>query len=272
MYAKFIQTDAAINPGNSGGALIDSTGAVVGINSAIYSRNGASAGIGFAVPANLVTRVVHDIATTGRVIRPWFGAEGESVTDAVATRVKLPKAVGVELTGVVDDSPAAKAGLKVGDVLLGLAGQPVLDPAALNEQIVSTPNLMGKPTPLVIWRNGEKKTLSITLVALPPRATDKQLLLNGYNPLSGGKVEPLTPGLCVELGLPTNRQGVALVELPANPVGRFVLDLKKGDILVSVNGVPVREPRDVQSGLNSDRKVWSLKYIRDGRMRESVIR
>lgn len=270
-YGKFIQTDAAINPGNSGGALIDSTGALVGINSAIFSRNGASAGIGFAVPTTLVKRVVDDILRTGRVVRPWFGAEGEAVSPNLAQELKLPNVSGVALTGVMEGSPAANAGLKRGDVLLTLAGQPATDPATLNEQILATPNLLNQPTPLTYWRGGRAINGSITLTALPPRALGQQGVLKGYNPLTGAKVEPLSPALNVEIGLPMSSRGIALVALSDRPLAGFKHPLQPGDVLLAINGIPLHNAAEVQGALDSDRKTWRIRYLRDGKIREVVV-
>lgn len=113
-YGQFIQTDAAINPGNSGGALIDSTGALVGVNTAIFTKSGGNQGISFAIPANLVGRAARDLVTTGSVRRPWLGAEGETVSDAVGDKLGLTPARGVLVHSVLGGSPAANAGLRVG--------------------------------------------------------------------------------------------------------------------------------------------------------------
>lgn len=270
-YARFIQTDASINPGNSGGALIDSTGKVVGINSGIFSKNGQSNGIGFAIPASLVQKVVHDIVTTGQVVRPWFGAEGQAMTAEMARRLGLKNARGVLLTGVIDGSPADRAGLRQGDVLLVLAGQPVEDPSALNEQILATSNLLGQSTGVTYWRDGRAQSTNVVLTALPPRATDQQLLVKGYNPMTGYLLEPLTPALNVELGLPMGSKGVAVVNAPERaPLAAYDLNFEVGDILLSINGNTVVTPPEVQGALDSSRKGWEFRFKRNGRMMRVV--
>lgn len=270
-YARFIQTDASINPGNSGGALIDSTGKVVGINSGIFSKNGQSNGIGFAIPASLVQKVVGDIVTTGQVVRPWFGAEGQAMTTDMARQLGLKSDDGVLLTGVIDGSPADRAGLRRGDVILMLAGQAVEDPSALNEQILATSNLLGKSTSVAFWRDGKRLQTNVVLTALPPRAIDQQVVVKGYNPLTGYMLEPLTPALNVELGLPMSSKGVAVVDAPERPpLAAYDLTFEPGDVLVSINGSSVNTPQDVQGALNSSRKAWEFRFRRNGRMMRVV--
>lgn len=266
-YARFIQTDAPINPGNSGGALVDSTGALVGVNSGIFSKSGASNGIGFAIPASLVQRVVGDIVTTGKVVRPWFGAEGQAVTPGVAKELGLPMATGVQLTGVLPGSPAANSGLKVGDVILQLGDGKVEDPADLNEQVLSMPNLLGKSTPLAYWRHGKRMETAVTLTALPARTPTAQTVVKGYNPLNGVTVEALTPALNSEMGAPLSTKGVVVVDVPDQPVlAAFAMPVQRGDLLMAINGSTIREPRDVEGALASSRSNWELRIMRGGRV------
>lgn len=265
-YARFIQTDAPINPGNSGGALVDSTGALVGVNSGIFSKSGASNGIGFAIPATLVKRVVDDITTTGYVVRPWFGAEGQAVLPDVAKELKMPTVTGVQLTGVLPGSPAFTAGLRRGDVILKLGGGVVENPADLNEQVLAMPNLLNKPTKLVYWRDGTQQETTVTLTAMPERNTGSQTLVKGYNPLSGVTVEDLSPGLNSEMNLPLSTKGVIVAGLPAEKLGAFDMPVKEGDLLMAINGSTIRTAVDVQGALNSSRSDWELRIMRAGRV------
>ncbi|NJL50933.1 MAG: trypsin-like serine protease, partial [Blastochloris sp.] len=131
-YQSFIQTDAAINPGNSGGALVDMSGRLVGINTAIFSRTGGSLGIGFAIPSNMVKVVVESAKSGGKQVkRPWLGAQLQPVTPEIAESLGLPRPVGALVADVPDSTPAAKAGLKRGDVIVAIDGQEVDDPAGL---------------------------------------------------------------------------------------------------------------------------------------------
>lgn len=131
IYENFIQTDASINPGNSGGALIDTEGNLVGINSAIYSRSGGSMGIGFAIPATLARQVTEQIVTQGNVTRGWIGIEAQDITPELAESFRLTKPQGALIAGVLRNSPADRAGLRAGDILLEIEGKPVIDSGSM---------------------------------------------------------------------------------------------------------------------------------------------
>ena len=140
-YENFIQTDASINPGNSGGALIDAEGNLVGVNSAIYSRNGGSMGIGFAIPASIARQVMEQIALSGSVTRGWIGIEAQDITPELAESFKLAQARGSLIAGVLRNSPAEVAGIKAGDVLLAINDKEVSDSSSmLNLIAVLKPN------------------------------------------------------------------------------------------------------------------------------------
>ncbi|MBC7756483.1 MAG: Do family serine endopeptidase [Bdellovibrio sp.] len=140
-YENFIQTDASINPGNSGGALIDAEGNLVGVNSAIYSRNGGSMGIGFAIPASIARQVMEQIALTGSVTRGWIGIEAQDITPELAESFKLAQARGSLIAGVLRNSPAEVAGIKAGDILLAINDKEVSDSSSmLNLIAVLKPN------------------------------------------------------------------------------------------------------------------------------------
>ena len=162
-YDDFIQTDAAINHGNSGGPLVDMRGQVVGMNTAIYSptADSGSIGIGFAAPSNDVAFVVDQVLRNGHVRAGWVGANAQTLTEQIAQAVKLDQAHGAILTGVSRKSPAGKAGLEEGDVILKLGDRPVLDSRALARMVAeSTP---GSVLPVTLWRDGKEMTLPITI-------------------------------------------------------------------------------------------------------------
>jgi Do/DeqQ family serine protease len=138
-FEDFIQTDAAINPGNSGGALVDVAGNLVGINAAIYSRTGGSLGIGFAIPVSLARNVMEQIIQNGSVTRGWIGVEVQAITSELAESFSLPSAGGTLISGVMRGSPADRAGIKPGDVLLSVEGRKVNDPQAMLEAIAALP-------------------------------------------------------------------------------------------------------------------------------------
>ncbi len=152
-FENFIQTDAAINPGNSGGALIDSTGVLVGINTAIYSQSGGSMGIGFAIPVSLAKNVMEQIIKNGSVTRGWIGVEVQEISPELAESFRLPGTEGALIAGVMRGSPAEKAGIVPGDVLLAVADKPVKDAQVMLDLIAAlTP---GQPAKFKIRRNGK---------------------------------------------------------------------------------------------------------------------
>jgi serine protease DegQ len=164
-FENFIQTDASINPGNSGGALIDASGNLVGINSAIYSRSGGSMGIGFAIPGSLAKQVMEQIAKNGSVTRGWVGIEAQDITPELAESFKLSKTGGSLIAGVLRDSPADKAGLKAGDILLAINDKEVIDSATmLNLIAVLNPN---QKAVLKIVRDGKVINVSVLIGKRP---------------------------------------------------------------------------------------------------------
>ncbi|MFZ2586907.1 MAG: trypsin-like peptidase domain-containing protein [Alphaproteobacteria bacterium] len=266
-YGQFIQTDVAINPGNSGGALIDSTGALVGINSAIFSKTGTSVGISFAIPASLVRAVVNDIVSTGHVSRPWFGATGQNIPPALAEKLGLGRGQGqgVILSDVMPGSPAARAGIKAGDVIVGMDGKSVTDPAALNERILATPNLIGRAVPLTLWREGHTQTATITFEALPDRNPADAVKLGGVGPLAGVGVEKLSPSLNVLLDLPVAAEGVAITTPSTRSDPRYALiinGIKAGDVLLEVNQRRIRTVADAQRAASERDQSWIIKLQR----------
>jgi serine protease DegQ len=166
-FENFIQTDAAINPGNSGGALVDAQGKLLGINTAIYSRSGGSAGIGFAIPANMARQVMDQIIANGSVTRGFIGIEPQEITPDLAESFKLPKDQGVLIAGVVRNGPADKAGIKPGDVLIEVEGSPVRDAAGMLNLIAQlVPGNQGR---LKIVRQGQPVEVAV-MVGKRPRA------------------------------------------------------------------------------------------------------
>jgi serine protease DegQ len=164
-FENFIQTDAAINQGNSGGALVDAHGHLVGINSAIFSRTGGSIGIGFAIPSTLVVQVMDQLIKAGKVVRGYFGVEPEDLTPELAEVLKLPHSDGVVLRGVQRSSPAGKAGLEPGDVMLTINGQPVKSSRAMLNQISQLPP--GTVARVKVAREGKEVEVPVTVGERP---------------------------------------------------------------------------------------------------------
>ncbi|MCU0990271.1 MAG: Do family serine endopeptidase [Xanthomonadales bacterium] len=163
-FENFIQTDAAINPGNSGGALVDANGNLVGINTAIFSRSGGSLGIGFAIPVSLARSVMEQIIQTGSVTRGWVGVEVQQITPDLIDSLHLANADGTLITGIVRGSPADRAGIKPGDVLLAIGGKPVRDPQVMLDTVAAL-----KPGASASFRLRRDKTEIDTVVAIGKR-------------------------------------------------------------------------------------------------------
>ncbi|CDW94710.1 HtrA-like serine protease [Thiomonas sp. CB2] len=164
-FENFIQTDAAINPGNSGGALVDANGNLIGINTAIFSRSGGSLGIGFAVPVSTARNVMQQLISTGQVVRGWIGVEPQDVTDQLARTLNLPHPEGVVIIGVLRKGPADEAGVRPGDVVLDVAGKPVVNTGQLLNAVAAlTP---GSEAAIKVLRGGKATTLQVRIGTRP---------------------------------------------------------------------------------------------------------
>jgi Do/DeqQ family serine protease len=260
-FRFFIQTDAAINPGNSGGALVSLDGRLVGINTAIFSRDGGSNGIGFAVPANMVQTVVAGVGAGGRLVRSWLGASGQAVTNELAPGLGLPRPVGVALTDVYEGGPAARAGLRRGDVVLDVEGREVNDYEALRFRIATQP--VGQTVRLRVWRGGRETAVPVTLtgpVENPPRDVTA---LRGQQPLAGATIANLSPAFVDELGLDLPPRGVIVTEVRRGSPAAS-LRLQPGDLLLRVNDRALATVEDVRRAVQAPLP-WRLQIRRGER-------
>jgi len=258
----FIQTDASINPGNSGGALIDMKGNLIGINTAIYSQSGGSNGIGFATPANLV-RVFLAAADRGAKTfdRPYIGASFEPVTSEVADALGLKKVRGALITRVMEDGPAAKAGLKPGEVITALNNIPVEHPDALGYRLTTAG--LGATVSLTILDNGKERQASMTLASAPETWPREEKVITGSNPFSGATVANLSPRVADELHMPTDTVGVVVENLKGNsPAQR--LGFAPKDIIISVNGTVITTTQNLVAALSGEPEIWRVEIERDG--------
>jgi Do/DeqQ family serine protease len=256
----FIQTDAAINPGNSGGALVDVQGRLVGINSAILTKSGGSNGIGFAIPAKLVETVVHQAeAGRARFARPWAGVAGQAVDAAMAEAMGLPHPDGVVLSDIHPDSPFAKAGLVAGDVVLSVANEATNTPQEMIFRLAALG--IGATVPVTYRHEDATQSVTITLIAPPENPARDALTLGGDLALSGLSVSNINPAVEAELGLSLGAQGV-VVTAADQMAAR--LGLQPGDLLLSINGVNMTSPKDVEKAAKQETRRWAIDLVRDG--------
>ncbi len=171
-FENFIQTDAAINPGNSGGALIDTSGHLLGINTAIYSRSGGSLGIGFAIPVTTVKMVMESIISNGQVVRGWIGVEPQDITPELAESFGLTTKTGAIIAGVLKDGPADKAGMRPGDILVSVEGKPVSDTTDMLNLIAQL--IPGNKAKMTVLRKTQESTLDVTVGKRPKAKRDDQ--------------------------------------------------------------------------------------------------
>ena len=258
-YQFFIQTDAVINPGNSGGALVTTDGKLAGINTSILSRTGESIGIGFAIPANLARRVLEG-ALGGGIKLAWVGADGQPVTADIAASLGIAVPNGVLLKSVYPGGPAANAGLHTGDVIFSVDGQPVNDMQSLNYRIAT--KKAGDVVKLHVHLGRNAADIAVTL-ALPPESPARDLqTIGGRNPLTGAKVENLSPAVAIDLQLPLMSKGVVIVSVaPATPSGGY--GFQPGDIVRGVNGADIASVAQLVRAL-SGANAWSLVVDRGG--------
>jgi serine protease Do len=243
-YDDFIQTDASINPGNSGGPLINARGEAVGVNTAIASGNGGSVGIGFAIPTNMVKPIVAQLAQTGRVTRAWLGVTIQPITKELAASFGLPDTNGALVSSVQENSPAARVGLKQGDVITKYDGRTVARSNDLPRAVAETP--VGREVPVEVMRDGKRVALTVKVAQLD----DERQAAAAAEP-AGAKLgiaaRPVTPEMARSLKLPEG-QGL-LVERVEEGSRAQNAGVTPGDVIVEVNRTPVSSVRTLQAAL-----------------------
>ncbi len=258
----FIQTDAAINPGNSGGALVTTDGRLAGINTSIVSNSGGSIGIGFAIPANLARRFVEGTSGGASLKLAWFGAEGQAVTSAIASSIGLSRPGGVILKTVYPGGPAAKAGLKTGDVVLAVDGNSVDDMQSLNYRIAT--HKPGDTPSFKIASGGRSRDVSIMLTSPPETTPRAAQTIGGRNPLTGARVENLSPAVALDLQMDPGATGVVIVSTtPGTPAGNY--GFQPGDIVRGLNGAEIHNVGELANALAAAQSHWNLVVDRGGR-------
>jgi Do/DeqQ family serine protease len=260
-YQFFIQTDAAINPGNSGGALVDLSGRLVGINTAIFSRSGGSQGIGFAIPANMVRAVVVSAKGGASVVRrPWLGAKLQAVTPEIAESMSLKRPVGALVSTITPKSPAARGGLRTGDLIIEVDAQPIDDPNAFDYRFAT--KALGGQTQVAIVRGGREIKVAIPLETAPEGARE-ETVIKSRSPLLGAKVANLSPAVAEELRLDDNAEGVAVTDVESGSVAQS-FGFQKGDIVINVNNAKIATMQDLLRATGQPARLWRLTIVRGG--------
>jgi serine protease Do len=243
-FDDFIQTDASINRGNSGGPLFNLDGEVIGVNTAIYSPTGGSVGIGFAIPSALAKNIVKQLERHGRTIRGWLGVRIQTVTDDLANSLGLNKSYGALVASTIPDSPAEKAGIKAGDIILSFNGKEVSEMRKLPRFVAETE--VDKEVDIIIWRNEKKKTLKVSIaemkedkkVALKKEEADKNILLeDGIDDLNI-RVSQITKDIRLRQNIPDEITGLLITRVEQNSDAERK-GIRPGDIIQEVNQSPV---------------------------------
>jgi len=261
-YENLLQTDAAINHGNSGGPLVDMRGEVIGINNAIVSRTGGSEGIGLAIPSNMARSIMRQLVDTGKVIRGFLGVTIQDVDEELAKTFRLPHAEGALVTRVVEDTPAAKAGIKEEDFLVAMDGKPVADKDELRNRVAELKP--GQKVEFTLYRGGKKKNVTVTIGSQPD---DIHARFGAPADLAkperyGLEVTTLTAALASRQGYPEDTAGVLITEV-ASGSDAAEKGVQAGQVIDQVDGKKVATAGEFSAAL--------AKAEKQGRLRLRVI-
>jgi len=271
----FIQTDAAINPGNSGGPLVSMSGGVIGINTAIYSKDGGSLGIGFAIPSEMVNTILAaeksgQVSKKGNIVRPWVGITAQDVTSEIASSLNLKTPSGALISDLHPSSPAIDTGLKQGDVITAVNGHIVKDASELRFRLATI--ALGQTSVIAYKRKGEDLVTELKTISPPDSPSRNTIKIKGKNPLDGASLSNINPAVEVEFGLQkAPSKGVVVTEITPNTMSVRVV--RVGDIIAALNGVRVNSPEEVEEGLkHMTRQGWIIKLISGGEERTVMVR
>jgi serine protease Do len=270
-YEDFIQTDASINKGNSGGALVDAEGRLIGINQSIASPSGANAGVGFAIPINLVRSVMEQLVVHGRITRGYLGVNLQPLTPGLAEAFKLPDTQGALIGAVESNTPAAKAGMRAGDVIIEFNGRKVSDYSQLRIMVAQTP-----PKTKVTFkalRDGRERTFEVTLAELPESLAAGRMVpedesaITGSRALRGVELTDLTNQLRRRHDIPNTIRGALVTRVEADSPAAEA-GLRVGDVIVEVNRQATRNLDEVENAADEvrGRRLLLRVYSSDGEM------
>ncbi|MCP4381438.1 MAG: Do family serine endopeptidase [Hyphomicrobiales bacterium] len=262
-YQFFIQTDAAINPGNSGGALIDMSGRLVGINTAIFSSTGDSSGIGFAIPSNMVQVIVRSAEEGDHVRLPWIGVRFQAVTPGIADGLDLERPHGALVVEVSSGSPGARAGLATGDLITAIDDVAIEDPSSLNYRLATKG--VGASARIGVMRDGKAYVATLELEAAPETVPRDELEIAGVSPLAGARVFNLSPAVAEELAYDGDPNGVIVHRVVTGSAAE-IAGLARGDVVLEVNGVDIDTTRTLAEVCSQQLRFWHVAIERDGRI------
>lgn len=256
-YEDFIQTDAAINPGNSGGALVNIRGELVGINTAIFSTTGGYQGIGFAIPSNMTKVVMDSLIKKGKVVRGWLGVTIQPLTPDLVKQFNLKEEKGVLVADVVENSPAEKAGIERGDVIVEFEGKKIDDATNLRNMVANT--LPNEEVAIKLIHNGNPKTVKVKIIEM---SAEVQTLSKTFdNQLKGVHVQNLTPDIKKSLNVPKRFSGVVVTDIEDVSPAQGIL--MRDDIIMEINKKEIHNIEDyesVASGIKSNENILLLVY------------
>ena len=249
-YDNFIQTDASINPGNSGGPLINTRGQAVGINTAIFTRTGGSVGIGFAIPVDLAKTVVTQLAANGHVVRGYLGVSIQPLTGDLAKGFGVTETSGALVSAVVDGSPASKAGVRPGDVIVEYNGRKVARSEDLPRAVAESP--VGREVPVIVVRDGARVSMRAMIVKLDEGREARATTAAAGESREAARtlglaLQPLTPAEARERGL--GERGGVLVRGVHDGSPAANAGLRAGDVITEINRAPVRNADDVKQAM-----------------------
>lgn len=258
-YDDFLQIDAAINQGNSGGPTFSTDGSVIGINTAIVSPSGGSVGIGFAIPSNLAKPIIAELKEQGHIDRGWLGVSIQELTPDLTQGMGLSSDKGALIASVQDNSPAAEAGIKAGDVVLGFGDHTIASPKDLSRVVAETPS--GSSMPMKIWRDGSERTISVKIAQMKEDVASAEGDNKGSNsgPAApdtmqqlGATLAPVTDETRQQFGLGEDAEGVVIADLEQDSV---LADqgVRPGDVIERINDRKVVNPSDVAKALHEAR-------------------